>query len=104
MSENSKAIMEQLLLLGTALHAEPRIQIILSLIDGGPKTMSQVAEDTDLHIGSLSHNAHVLQATGVVTIDAMGRERLIGLRPGWELLVAALVRGLEALVGEGEKE
>jgi DNA-binding transcriptional ArsR family regulator len=72
----------------------------MALASGSPKSMTQLREETDLSVGALSTHVHLLAAAGLVAIDRMGREGCVGLRPGWEPLVAGLINGLEALAGE----
>jgi len=77
-----EALVEKLLSLSQALGAKARVRILLWLWNEegtGQLTMTELAENLDMSLGSVSHHVGILKAAGHVKVEEVGRLRYVKL-------------------------
>jgi DNA-binding transcriptional ArsR family regulator len=64
-----------------ALGDPTRLALVTKLAEGTPRSITRLAEDTDMTRQAVTKHLHVLEDAGVVETTKAGRESLYSIRP-----------------------
>ena len=81
--------------------ADPSRRKILKLLQKGPRTAGEIADDFDMTKGSLSHHFNLLKAADLVRSERRGQQQIYSLNISvFEEVVAMLLDLFKAKEGE----
>lgn len=79
-----------------AALADPTRRALLSALEGGPKTLSALAEPLPMSLMAVQKHVRVLEDAGLVATEKVGRSRVVTLRAKGLADASAWVRASEA--------